>query len=86
MQDIGLYPKSILMSSHHPYFAGDQVTGRTLSWLDVTWVTVFITHIDHTDKRQDGSTSTDKESSSHRSRPDGSRYRVSHSVPVSRVS
>jgi hypothetical protein len=32
MQDISLYPIPILVSSHHPYFAGDQVTGRTLSW------------------------------------------------------
>lgn len=68
------------------YFAGDQVTGRTLSLLNLTWVTVFITLIDYTDKRQDGSTSTDKESSSHRSRPDGSRYRVSPFIPASRKS
>jgi hypothetical protein len=68
------------------YFAGDQVTGRTLSWLNLTWVTVFITLIDYTDKIQDGSTSTDKASSSNRSRPDGSRYRVSHSNPAPSVS
>jgi len=42
---------------------------------------VYIILIDHTDKRQNGSTSTDKESSSDRSRPNGSRYRVSHCPP-----
>jgi hypothetical protein len=62
MQDIGLYPISISKSvGDDPYFAGDQVTGRTLSWLNVTRVTVFITLIDYTDKIQDGSISTDKE-------------------------
>jgi hypothetical protein len=54
--------------------------------LNLTWVTIFITLIDYTDKRQDGSTSTDKESSSNRSRPDGSRYRVSHPNPAPSVS
>jgi len=85
MQDIGLYhiSKSV---GNDPFLAGDQVTGRTLYFLNLTWVIVYIPLNNHTVKSQDGSTSTDQESSSHRSRPDGSRYRVSHFNPVSRVS
>jgi hypothetical protein len=78
MQDIGLCPISIsVVMCTSPVI---KLPDGPCLGLNLIWVTVFITLINYTDKRQDGSTSTDQESSSNRSRPDGSRYRVSHST------